>query len=920
MPDELERVRGLGQLRNGGSEWDARTLASEVAEGLRKRHWSVVKCDGSYVSRDAVGQLADENGHRFKQPRRELKDAFLGRNPSGKAWFLKPEEAAKPSIDHYLSQVHWVHSLLGHLDPNELGFRVMEEKLGLLLRAPLAGKFEAQKLESGAITNEDVASGILEDQIRFMKTRRLCMIYVLSGEASVELFPREGDGMFDDATLSLEEDDLLIFDTRVMGYECKLTGDEPFALQTWVGELLDVQSLQVEHIRAAKNTEDLVMPPPLDPCGIRTLVTSIATRLPGCENVGEAYCAMMGLMDGYRKIPQNRFDLDVYYSEAGDLGTSRTMHSGLVDDSIFNSFDCDFFGFAFEDAEELGIQIRTSIEVGYDCFIRAGLGRKDIRGQKVSIYVGDSGRPSATRGWSCASLLTHWLGTSGPMSVIDTACSAAMVSFCMAHQDVCLGRSVGAMAGGVNALDDAMPYIAMSSGRMISSRGRSRTFDNSADGYGRGEGMCAIFLEPEGNSSPMRKKCGRPPKYELGQIASTQMNQDGRSASITAPSGPSQTACINQAIREAKISPAEVSMGECHGTGTSLGDPIEVGSSRMVMDKVTRDEPYTMNSAKTNFGHLELGAGTVGLVKAILVSNHGYSLATNFLYQENEHFAIKGFPLIMPTEAFAFPRESVHVGVSSFGFGGTNARAQIWTDKKIFQSDGIDMVPVPKEPVIYSTVQCPKCLGKMCWLCSMAIPDFTPLTSERHQCRVLREESDSYRVCSNCYNGDNLYGVPECQDVVNPHKTLYVVGSWSDWTELQELVMNDAGIYQFPVRLGSTLQARFSLVVDADRRLTVHPNFADADQHARIKGPDREGDGLHWLIDGHADGTPEGMMYCVQFQWGGSSWKKISWEPTEEMLPSPGYLIRHGTNAVALANGAGVVPDRGAALAILGQG
>jgi len=202
---------------------------------------------------------------------------------------------------------------------------------------------------------------------------------------------------------------------------------------------------------------------------------------------------------------------------------------------------------------------------------------------------------------------------------------------------------------------------------MLSFKGRSFTFDVGADGYGRGEGCAMLFftLEPYSDST-------------YGLLAGSQTNQDGRSASMTAPHGPSQQDVIRASMREAGLDASMITIAECHGTGTALGDPIEMGSLRGVMKKDRGEVPLLTTSAKSNIGHLEAGAGMAGIIKCVMMLRSSVGAPNCHLNEFNPHLDISGFPVVMETEATDFGHNSGLTGVSSFGFGGTNARADMW--------------------------------------------------------------------------------------------------------------------------------------------------------------------------------------------------------------------------------------------------
>lgn len=222
---------------------------------------------------------------------------------------------------------------------------------------------------------------------------------------------------------------------------------------------------------------------------------------------------------------------------------------------------------------------------------------------------------------------------------------------------------------GSNTLIGAGSYISLSGPGMLTSNGRCFTFDHSADGFARGEGIggikfriCHDAVESMNSWAKLIGAC---------------VNQDGRSASMTAPHGPSQQEVIKASMREGGLSAGIITIAECHGTGTALGDPIEVGALRGVM-KAGRDTPFMKTSAKTNIGHLEAAAGVAGLIKCILMLNYSTGIPNIHLLVLNPHLDVAGYPVYFETESVDFGHNSGLTGVSSFGFGGTNARADVW--------------------------------------------------------------------------------------------------------------------------------------------------------------------------------------------------------------------------------------------------
>eukprot|EP00933_Yihiella_yeosuensis_P030519 TRINITY_DN24160_c0_g1_i2.p1 TRINITY_DN24160_c0_g1~~TRINITY_DN24160_c0_g1_i2.p1 ORF type:complete len:418 (-),score=51.13 TRINITY_DN24160_c0_g1_i2:61-1164(-) len=340
--------------------------------------------------------------------------------------------------------------------------------------------------------------------------------------------------------------------------------------------------------------------------------------------------------------------------------------------------------------------MRIMMEVGYECLWNAGHSRKNLKGWHCGVFVGDSGSDwdqlvmltnhnlsyiyaGRERSAACTRL-SHVMGLTGPCSTAETACSSSLVACGIAQMTMRTKTEEQKMPNistdlkhglviGTNTIIGPGSYIGLSGPGMLTSKGRCFTFDTSADGFARGEGIGAIQLKVCDDSW---ESAGR-----VAIMIGCSVNQDGRSASMTAPHGPSQQEVIRQSMREAGVAPNKITIAECHGTGTALGDPIEVGALRGVL-RGDRKAPILKTSAKSNIGHLEAGAGVAGLIKCIGMLNYSTGCPNVHLLCLNPHLDVAGFPVYFETECVDYGSNSGLTGVSSFGFGGTNARADVW--------------------------------------------------------------------------------------------------------------------------------------------------------------------------------------------------------------------------------------------------
>lgn len=258
--------------------------------------------------------------------------------------------------------------------------------------------------------------------------------------------------------------------------------------------------------------------------------------------------------------------------------------------------------------------------------------------------------------------------------MLDTACSSSLVATNLAKSLLQDGteRMPCAIVCGVMTILSPYVFIGNCAAHMLSPSGRCFTFNASANGFLRCEAVGSICLKYD--------DYGQDKHYAM--LSGSSANQDGRSASLTAPNGPAQVGVIHEVLREYGLTPNEVDISECHGTATALGDPIEVGSVRKVFDPRARGpprhEPLMFGSVKSNHGHAEGGAGLTGFIKCILQTMHQEASQCLHISRLNPHMDFSGFPNYMLQETAVTRADSCFAGVSSFGFGGTNAHCQAW--------------------------------------------------------------------------------------------------------------------------------------------------------------------------------------------------------------------------------------------------
>ncbi|MEU8089162.1 polyketide synthase, partial [Micromonospora sp. NPDC049101] len=324
---------------------------------------------------------------------------------------------------------------------------------------------------------------------------------------------------------------------------------------------------------------------------------------------------------------------------------------------------------------------RLILETTWHALEHAHLPPHRLRGTNTAVYIGmrsgeyermstespDSIDEYTAIGVSAnfaANRVSYALGLEGPSLVVDTACSSSLVAVHLACQALRTGETDTAIAGGANLILSPDAMIALSKGRMLSPTGRCHTFDQHADGYVRGEGCGIIVLRRLSTALALQDRV-------LAVIRGSAVNQDGRSNGLTAPSGAAQERVVRSALADAGVEGHHIDYVETHGTGTTLGDPIEI---RALTHTLTphRQHPLHLGTVKTNIGHLEAAAGIAGLIKTILTLHHRTIPPHPTTITPNPHIPWNPH-LTIPTTPTPLTTPTPTAATSSFGFGGTNA-------------------------------------------------------------------------------------------------------------------------------------------------------------------------------------------------------------------------------------------------------
>ena len=416
-------------------------------------------------------------------------------------------------------------------------------------------------------------------------------------------------------------------------------------------------------------------------------IVGMGCRFPGGADSSEEFWRVLrDGVDTISEVPPDRWDLDsIYDPEPGKPGKICTRYGGFLGSA--DRFDPLFFGISPREAASMDPQQRLLLEVAWETLENAGQSPEKLAGTKAGVFVGacnsdhlrliseldpkqlDMYLATGASHSIIPGRISYFLGLHGPSICLDTACSSSLVAVHIACLSLRTRECNAALAGGVNLMLAPDSTIMFSRSGLLAKNGRCKTFDAAADGYARGEGCGMVLLKRLSDALADGDRV-------MAVIRGSAVNQDGRSGGITAPNGLAQQAVIREALAAARIEPHEVDYVETHGTGTSLGDPIEVGAlSAVYGDGRSKSDPLYIGSVKTNIGHTEGAAGIAGLIKLVLSLQSRQIPPHLNLKTLNPYIQWDEIPLEVPTQLRPWPARTTQriAAVSSFGFSGTNA-------------------------------------------------------------------------------------------------------------------------------------------------------------------------------------------------------------------------------------------------------
>ncbi|MFD7815688.1 SDR family NAD(P)-dependent oxidoreductase [Streptomyces sp. NPDC059785] len=424
--------------------------------------------------------------------------------------------------------------------------------------------------------------------------------------------------------------------------------------------------------------QELQQPQPL-------AVIGLSCRLPGGATPEEFWHSLSEGRDSTAPFPEERHSIAGFYNPDPDHpGTAYTLSGNFLDGPV-DTFDPTVFGISPREAAGMDPQQRLVLELAWEAMENACLPPSELEGSRVGVFLGAStsdyvrmrqqkgamadvdayqliGEPSFLAG-----RISYTFGFQGPSMVIDTACSSSLVALEQAVLSLRSGACDMALVGGVNLMLSPYGFVLVSKLRALSPDGRCKTFDSSADGYARGEGGALFVLKRLNEAEAAGDRI-------LAVVRGVATEHDGRSSGLTVPNPAAQQNVISSALKDAGVSPADLTYVEAHGTGTQLGDPIELKALNAVTGTGrAADRPLLVGSVKTNIGHLEPAAGAAGLLKVVLALQHETLPRHLHLNDPNPQVPWDSINLKVTTETTPWPQGPRTAGVSSFGASGTNA-------------------------------------------------------------------------------------------------------------------------------------------------------------------------------------------------------------------------------------------------------
>mmetsp|Transcript_99921 Transcript_99921/g.254152 ORF Transcript_99921/g.254152 Transcript_99921/m.254152 type:complete len:961 (+) Transcript_99921:94-2976(+) len=855
-PKHVRPAPGLQRPGEGGSErsfdlllgprTEPEGLGQELAGLVLHKGFTVLRvCQNLKHTEECVEKLRElgEEGRLSRLPE-EVEEGYLGIGCRGKVAWLDPDDKdfAEEHLWHGDGVLSHLASVFQPYAADVLG-DFMEEKTPSLLCLSLTDEEEPEFPSPEA---DDKVLGTFLDTWR--RTLLRAVLFMGPASATVTLEAKDSEksasvpNLQSDIKIEALPNTVLLFRPDIYEFSCEAPEETLMLISnfltpapTWMWDKItgDLTWLQ-EHEGP---------PPPGRPQNIHIL-NSVARLPANFDNQWAYYAGLSAATDAVIKIPITRGDIDSYFSTSEEIfetWQSNCQHQSYCEG--IEMFDNKHFEISTTEAGGMDPVQRLILETGAQSLAMIGLTKKltnrksihagcavgndklDWAGLDKTCAIGSSMGGTATVLAIIANRFNFCFNMKGPSFVCDTACSASLTSTHCAKM-MLAERTYDPLEwflsmGAHLILNAVAGVIGGTQSHMGGPIGRCLTFNASASGYLRGEGVSGFMMK-------WGSMKGSPDSDAI--LRATQVGQDGRSASLTAPNGPAQEEMISRAIKEAQMTPPESTVWECHGTGTSLGDPIEVGAVRKVQIRMPRSEPLMITSNKTNIGHLEGGAAMAAMCKCILQCKHAKCCPTLHLRTLNAHLEHAAFDAIFQTEGACYTYVQGHSQVSSFGFGGTNAHGIFW-------GQNLDMTPDAEKLFHKKLAQRPppevRVMGSNPDEWEADFPDWRTVDRKAKFQVTMGPEDVGQPI-----RYEQLLEVEDEDEGADSEVTYSVTGNFNSWSEDRMVAGEVPGQHVLYVEVPSTGRLEWRFFKDGDSEQVLCPAVPECTKRtAEILGP-----------------------------------------------------------------------------------
>ncbi|MEQ9564803.1 MAG: type I polyketide synthase, partial [Pseudomonadales bacterium] len=457
----------------------------------------------------------------------------------------------------------------------------------------------------------------------------------------------------------------------------------------------------------------------------RIAIVGMAFRFPGDIDCQEKFWnALTTRQDLVTEVGADRWDSSILkHSRKTEAGKSYVFSAGQL--SRIQEFDAQFFGISPREAAQMDPQQRLLLELSWEAMENAAVNPETLEGSDTAVYVGIASTDYAQRRMDdlssadaysmtgatasiASNRISYIFDLHGPSMSIDTACSSSLVALHQACNSIWEGEASKALVGGVNLLLHPFGFVGFSKASMLSPNGRCRAFDAAGDGYVRSEGCAVLYLKP-------LEQAEKDGDRIHAVIVNTGVNSDGRTNGITMPSFAGQSALLKKIYEDADINVNEIDYIEAHGTGTSVGDPIEATAIGETLARLRSHKHFLpIGSVKTNLGHMETASGMAGMVKTILCLKHRAVPPNLHFDNPNPNIDFDGLNISVVDQLSEFPEseKALIAGVNSFGFGGANSHV-ILEEYRDTRERSTEIPEEIETPPLFLSAACPVALKQM---------------------------------------------------------------------------------------------------------------------------------------------------------------------------------------------------------------